>query len=227
MRYKIPLTKTSGKIRIKERLTFGEYGMPIAPTKTIISRSHYLEWQIGYDSLALDKDYDFIGYNGKKKKLYELSEFINFGFLQNFISRQDLLNLQNFIKNNNDLIEDSENIVRTNFKEQEIANTIFLKSNVSYPLLVYKFNQDDIICEIIIKEKQYASGIMPMLYFCLPLTALEGEFLGREIKSKEIAEFEINDKNIKIFLQMFKIFGILSRAYKHDCLEILKYILES
>ena len=43
-KYEIPLTKIAGKIRIKERLTFSDYGLPIAPTKTIITAKHYLEW---------------------------------------------------------------------------------------------------------------------------------------------------------------------------------------
>lgn len=224
--YEFPLTKASGKIRIKERLTFGEYGIPVAPLQTVITKSHYIEWQIGYDTLSTNEQYHFIGYNGKKKIIYELSEFINFGYLQNLISKQDLLNLQNFIQNNNELIENTENITRTNFKKEKIANIDFLKSSVSYPLLVYKFSLNNMICEIIIKEKQYAVGIMPMLYFCLPISALNGDFLGRKIKSKEIAAFEINSKNIKIFIEMFKIFGVLSKTHKYDCVEILKYILK-
>ncbi|WP_180381724.1 hypothetical protein [Campylobacter lanienae] len=43
LKYQIPLTKISGKIRIKERLAFSDYGLPIAPTKTILSPKHYIE----------------------------------------------------------------------------------------------------------------------------------------------------------------------------------------
>lgn len=224
MIYELPLTKTSGKIRIKERLTFGDYGIPIAPTKTIINQKHYIEWQIGYDEVSNSNDYHFIGFNKKFKKLYELSEILLFGYKNKLISKTDLQNLQNFVSKNQDLIEDKLNIVRTNFKTINFANINFLNSSVSYPLLVYKFDICDMICEIIIKEKQYASGIMPMLYFCLPLSALQNSPVGRTINSKEIGILEINTTNFAIFMQMFKIFGILSKSHKHDCIEILNYI---
>ena len=83
LKYEIPLTKISGKVRIKERLAFSDYGLPIAPTKTILSPKHYIEWQIGYDNIV-DSSEHFIGANGKKKQIYELSEFLLFG-LKNFL----------------------------------------------------------------------------------------------------------------------------------------------
>lgn len=47
--YELPLTSVGAKVRIKERDTFTNYGMFVAPTKTQINIKHYIEWQIGYD----------------------------------------------------------------------------------------------------------------------------------------------------------------------------------
>ena len=99
LKYQIPLTKISGKIRIKERLAFSDYGLPIAPTKTILSPKHYIEWQIGYDNIV-DSSEHFIGANGKKKQIYELSEFLLFGLKNFLISKNEILDLKNFIEKN-------------------------------------------------------------------------------------------------------------------------------
>lgn len=225
MIYEIPLTKTSGKIRIKERQTFADYGLSIAPTKTKITHKHYIEWQIGYDKVVNKSEkFDFIGANGKAKVLYELSEFIKFGYKSGIILKETLENLILKIDKNCEFI-DALNITRTNFIDTKIGEIKFLKSSVSYPLLIYKFASNDEICEIVVKEKQYASGIMPMLYFCLSLSKIDENFLGREIKSGEMAKIKIGEKNLPTFLKIIEIFGILSPSHKHDTLEILKAIL--
>ena len=69
-----------GKVRIKERFAFSDYGIPVPPTQTIITHKHYIEWQIGYDRVInKGEEAHFIGANGKKKQIYELSEFLDFG----------------------------------------------------------------------------------------------------------------------------------------------------
>ena len=84
-------------------------------------------------------------------------------------------------------------------------------------------------CEIVIREKQKAKGIMPMLYFCLPMSTIYDKncqiFVGRKIDQNEKGYLFIDKSNIHIFMQMFKIFGILSSSHKHDCLQILDCIL--
>lgn len=230
LKYKIPLTITGSKIRIKERLAFSDYGLTIAPTKTILSPKHYIEWQIGYDNIVENNEH-FIGANGKKKQIYELSEFLLFGLKNFLISKNEILDLKNFIEKNKVFVENTQEIQRTNFIKENLAGIEFLKSKVSYPLLVHQFQNKDVLCEIIVREKQRAVGVMPMLYFCVPMSALYDRngtqnFIGREVKSKELGYLYIEKNNISIFVQMFKIFGILSANHKHDCLEILKYILE-
>ncbi|NLK66419.1 MAG: R.Pab1 family restriction endonuclease [Campylobacteraceae bacterium] len=230
LNYEFPLTSVTGKIRIKERFAFSDYGQPIAPTKTIITPKHYLEWQIGYDrAIESGEETHFIGANGKNKQIYELSEFLEFGLENSLISFEILENLKNEILENEFFIDEKEEITRSHFVPETINNIEFLKSKVSYPLLVSKFQDDDLLCEIIVREKQRAVGTMPMLYFCISLANIRDKngnfgFIGRKINSKERGYLQINSKNILIFVKIFKIFGLLSRAHKHDCLEILGYL---
>ncbi|WP_300703693.1 R.Pab1 family restriction endonuclease [uncultured Campylobacter sp.] len=231
LRYEFPLSKVMGKIRIKERFAFSDYGIPVPPTQSIITHKHYIEWQIGYDRvISKGEEAHFIGANGKKKQIYELSEFLDFGLGSGLIDKKVIKNLINNIQNNQDLIDEKEQITRTNFITHSLGGIEFLKSSVSYPLLVYRFQSQDILCEIIVREKQFAVGTMPMLYFCLALSSIKdssgGSFIGRRILSKECGYLEVNRDTIHIFMQIFRIFGLLSKAHKQDCLAILAYLLK-
>ena len=103
----------------------------------------------------------------------------------------------------------------------------FEYTQVKYPLLIHQFNGYEIITEIKITKKQYAVGTQPMLYLCFPITELKAEtnLIGRIAEAKEIAHFEITGNNIKVFLEMIKMFGTLSNNHKHDILQIIYAIL--
>lgn len=228
--YELPLTAVAGKVRIKERATFSDYGLPIAPTQTLISIKHYIEWQIGYDEVVTKDDFHFIGANGKHKKLFELSEIVRKFYQNGVISKNTLLALKAQVEQNDELIEREMKIMRSNFVPRKIANIDFLEAQISYPLLVY--SDDEFLSEIVVREKQRAVGVQGMLYFCFPVHLLKNangrrDFLGRCINSKEKGYLEINQSNIHIFLKMLQIFGSLSQNHKHDIIEILTFILKS
>ena len=48
IRVRLPLTDVTGKVRVKEKSSDG-FGLPVAPSKTVLDGKIYLEWQIGYD----------------------------------------------------------------------------------------------------------------------------------------------------------------------------------
>ncbi len=238
---KIPLTNGTGKSRIKKRSILNEYGYPVATKRENFSQSCYVEWQIGYDVAISDseklkltsiKNLNFTGANGKQKTLYELSEYIYYFHKWNIIKKDDLLNIKNYLLNikDEDLIENNENytINRSSPIPKNVCDLNFNFIKVEYPMLVYKFKNYEIIAEIIVKEKQYAIGTQPMLYFCFPITELKSDenLLGRTAKTKEIADFIIDKNNIFVFLEMLKIFGILSLNHKKDILNIVDLIIK-
>lgn len=230
--YELPLTAVAGKVRIKERSTFSDYGLPIAPTQTHINIKHYVEWQIGYDEVVSKDDFHFIGANKKPKKIFELSQIIQKFYQNSIISKNDLLTLKAKVEQNDELIEREMKITHTHFAPKKIANINFLESQISYPLLIHNFENNEFLSEIVVREKQRAVGVQGMLYFCFPVHLLknangERDFLGRCIKSKEKGYLQINQNNIQIFLKMLQIFGILSQNHKHDVLEILNFIINN
>lgn len=239
---KVPilLTAVSGKIRIKNRSIVNEYGTPVATRRDGFVLSNYVEWQIGYDVVKKEvnklsesslQETEFVGANGKNKALYELSEYIWYFYKWNIVSKKDLENIidyLNSIKKDNLIDNNSElQIDRSHPIAKNINGFNFKYTQVKYPLLIYKFKNYEIITEIKITEKQYAIGVQPMLYLCFPITELKSEvsLVGRTAKVKEIAYFEITKDNIKVFLEMLKMFGILSNNHKHDILQIINTIL--
>lgn len=237
----IPLTTQSGKIRVKIRNSFYEYGIPTATKQIPFSQKHYIEWQIGYDVDKSDKEKlalstlqetHFVGANEKNKALYELSEYLYYFVQWGIINKAEIENLCAFLQKlkNEDFIDSREDlqIFRSHPKQKQILDIEFYVSEVKYPLLVHKFGNFDVLVEIIIKEKQRAIGVQPMLYVCFPITELDSKdnaaFLGRVARAKECGILSLNANHKAFVLECFKIFGILSKNHNYDVLEILKVI---
>lgn len=149
----IPLTAQSGKTRVKERNSFYEYGLPVATKTKRFSQKHYVEWQIGYDvdkkdkeklSLSTLQETNFLGANGKNKALYELSEYLYYFKKWNFISKEELKNLCEFLSNvkNNEFLDSNPNlsILRSHPINKNILQMNFCYCEVKYPALMYKFS---------------------------------------------------------------------------------------
>ncbi|MBP3208250.1 MAG: R.Pab1 family restriction endonuclease [Campylobacter sp.] len=204
----LPINTPRGKIRVKQRSNIEYIGKIVLKAEScdinICKDNFYFEWQISY---------------GTRDNRIELSNIIEYAIQNKIISHEELKNLINIIYSNNIFI-DQINIVRT-FVTQRNINNIYFDELLTYPILIYKFpNSNGILCEIIIDKMQKGSGIMPMLYFCIPFN-LTDEFQNNQNERC----LQIDKSNIQIFVKMFQIFGLLSKAHKHDCLEILNYIL--
>ncbi|RKU96546.1 restriction endonuclease [Helicobacter pylori] len=235
----IPLTSISGKARVKIRRAFSDYGISTATRKIPFSLKHYVEWQIGYDVPIKDKEkfelttlkdekYHFLGANNKVKTLYELSEMIDYAKRLNLISLENLENTLKYLEKQKQFIEDSFTITRERFRSHQFGGMGFELSRISYPLLIHSFN-DNQLGEIVIREQQYGSKTQAMLYFCFSILELKTAtpLLNRTAMLKEHALLTIHKTNALMFLEMFKIFGLLSQAHHNDVLKILEKILQN
>ncbi|GAA8366063.1 R.Pab1 family restriction endonuclease [Helicobacter pylori] len=235
----IPLTSISGKARVKIRHAFSDYGISTATRKIPFSLKHYVEWQIGYDVPIKDKEkfelttlkdekYHFLGANNKVKTLYELSEIIDYAKRLGLISLENLENTLKYLEKQKQFIEDSFTITRERFRSHQFGGMDFELSRISYPLLIHSFN-DNQLSEIVIREQQYGSKTQAMLYFCFSILELKTAtpLLNRTAALKEHALLTIHKTNALMFLEMLKIFGLLSQAHHNDVLKILEKILEN
>ena len=236
----IPLTITSWKIRVKRRSSIFEYGLPHASRSEQFTQANYIERQIGYDVILDDQEKlklttlpekHFVAYNGKNKALYELSEYLYYFYQRNIISNSELTDLLIFLRrvDVNNLIDNHPDcrICRTHPRERNFFGINFYKSEISYPLLIHKFENYEIITEISIKEKQRAIWVQPMLYFCFPITELISTplLIWRTANIKEEASFVFDRSNYHIILEMTKIFWLLSQNHNYDIIRIIESIL--
>ncbi len=223
----IPLTSISGKARVKIRHAFSDYGISTATRKIHFSLKHYVEWQIGYDVPIKDKEkfelttlkdekYHFLGVNNKIKTLYELSEMIYYAKQLVLISLENLENTLKYLEKQKQFIED--NFIRERFRSHQFGGMDFELSRISYPLLIHSFN-DNQLSEIVIREQQYGSKTQAMLYFCFSILELKTAtpLLNRTAALKEHALLTIHKTNALVFLEMLKIFGLLSQAHHNEC----------
>ncbi len=194
----IPLTSISGKVRVKIRHAFSDYGISTATRKIPFSLKHYIEWQIGYDVPIKDKEkfelttltdekYHFLGANNKVKTLYELSEIIYYAKQLGLISLENLENTLKYLEKQKQFIED--NFIRERFRSHQFGGMDF--------------------CFSILELKT-----------ATPL-------LNRTAALKEHALLTIHKTNALMFLEMLKIFGLLSQAHHNDVLKILEKILQN
>ncbi|RVY39245.1 R.Pab1 family restriction endonuclease [Helicobacter pylori] len=235
----IPLTSISGKVRVKIRHAFSDYGISTVTRKIPFSLKHYVEWQIGYDVPIKDKEkfelttlkdekYHFLGANNKVKTLYELSEMIDYVKQLGLISLENLENTLKYLEKQKQFIEDNFMITRERFRLHQFGGMDFELSCISYPLLIHSFN-DNQLNEIVIREQQYGSKTQAMLYFCFSILELKTAtpLLNRTAMLKEHAFLTIHKTNTLMFLEMLKIFGLLSQAHYSDVLKILEKILQN
>ncbi|SHK08515.1 R.Pab1 restriction endonuclease [Fibrobacter intestinalis] len=232
---KIPLTQPTGKIRVKQRNSFLEYGNPIAVRKTNIQKNMYVEWQIGYDLLATKENEDktsicqtFCNNKGECKYAYELSELLFYSVKLGLCDEKTIKCLYDEIRefSEESLFDSVYSIARTKPLSKRINDLDFSEMNVSYPLVVREFS-DGCAVEIVIREKQRAVGVQPMLYVCIPIVSLKADLMpvvGRTLKCKEFGLWEIGEKESWLVVELFKIFGMLSKKHQFDVLAILKML---
>lgn len=236
MSVKLPLTCPTGKVRIKRRSFFADYGEPVAPRSISLTQDCYVEWQIGYDLLATKENTDrtclsgvtFKNYKGEEKFAYELAEIAYHSLHQGKIGKEDILDCMSRVEavEDKNTFEETASISRTNPREEIINGLKFHSMLVTYPLFVHRFGRYEIISEIVIREKQRAVGAQAMLYLCLPITSLafKEPVLGRTLDAKECATWMIGRTEAQLALELFNVFGMLSPKHHFDVLQILKLL---
>lgn len=230
----LPLTKPTGKIRVKTRGTFYEYGQPFASRKSRFTHDNYVEWQISYDTDECPSHHASITYcgRGKKRFMTELSFYLYKFCEWGAIRRDDMLDLKAYLENvNEESLVDNHGrfgITRTRPRETDINGMPFSLVMLKYPQLVYRFGVQGIVAEITVREKQRAVGVQPMLYFCIPISELNPgrPLIGRTAERNERAGFAFSDENCSVVLEMARIFGILSAPHRADMLAIVERVLE-
>jgi len=232
----IPATN-DGKFRFKKRKNKLDFGEIFSTRECPFDEQTYLEWQIGYDVPIKDVENGkketkltskhFVGSNKKIKYPYELSEIFYKAMELEFITKKEVENLLSEIKRYKSFID--EKAITVERHSQITINGInFEETSIKLPTLFMIETLDETQIEVSIQKQQYASGVQPMVYFCIPLRAFKNslDLLGKSSVSGDKLVYVINKTNVLNLIFMMKVFGMASKRHNHDIVEILKILLE-
>lgn len=229
--------KTYQKFRFKTRENNLQFGKTFAARTTNFNENVYLEWQIGYDATVVDVENKkkntnlsklaFIGANGKKKYPYELSEFLYKAIEIDLISTTHISKLLKEIKSYSDFI-DHKKIEVERCSKVLFNGMSFQETTIKLPTFFMIKTTDNTQIEIAIEKQQYATGVQPMIYFCIPIKSFANfsNLIGRPSVSDDILEYVIDKNNVNILLDMLKVFAMSSKRHNHDMIEIIKILIK-
>ncbi|KMT70374.1 restriction endonuclease R.HpyAXII [Helicobacter pylori] len=162
------------------------------------SLKHYVEWQIGYDVPIKDKE---------KFELTALKD-----------KKYHFLGANNKVKT---LYELSEMIYYA--KQLGLISLENLENTLKYLEKQKQFIEDNFM---ITRERFRSHQFGGMRFSTLELKTAT-PLLNRTAALKEHALLIVHQTNASMFLEMLKIFGLLSQAHHNDALKILEKILQN
>lgn len=234
--HKLPAAN-NGKYRFKVRGAKLQFGKSFSARTMPFHEGVYLEWQIGYDATEADvrdgkktttlTDHSFVGANGKKKHLYELSELLVQATKLKLVSRNQLEELRDSA---NSVVEflDSRQIQVSEPVDTRIDEFAFRETHIALPTFYMLETPDETQIEVSIQKQQYAAGTQPMVYFCIPVSTFKNweDLNGRQSQLGDEFIYRIDKTNAANLLSLMKIFSLCSKSHQHDVLEILRVALE-
>lgn len=232
----IPATN-AGKFRFKKRKNRLDFGETFSTRECCFDDETYLEWQIGYDipvkdvedgkeETKLNKKH-FIGSNGKRKYPYELSELLYTAVDLGLITKKDMKDLCDEVKGYKNF-EDDKSISVEHHAKLTINGVNFEETSIKLPTLFMVETLDHTQIEISIQKQQYASGVQPMIYFCIPIKSFTNfsEIMVRSSVANDKLVYAVSKSNVQNLIYLMKIFGMASKRHNHDIVQIVQTILE-
>ncbi|MBL7131244.1 MAG: R.Pab1 family restriction endonuclease [Candidatus Omnitrophica bacterium] len=227
----------AGKFRFKKRKNRLDFGETFSTREGAFDDQTYLEWQISYDVPVNDVEKGakstkltskhFVGANRKKKYPYELSEIFYEAMLLEFISKKEVENLLKEIPGYKNFIDEKAITVEHHAK-LTINGMNFEETSIKLPTLFMVETLDETQIEVSVQKQQYASGVQPMVYFCIPLKAFKNssDLHGKSSAPGDKLVYVISKANVLNLVYMMKVFGMASKRHNHDVVKILETLLE-
>lgn len=227
----------AGKFRFKKRKNRYDFGETFSTRECCFDEQTYLEWQIGYDlpvkdvkegkeKTKLDKK-SFVGSNGKQKYPSELSEIFYSAIQLGLISKEEGKHLLKEISSYRDFVDEKAISVERH-SELTINGVNFKETSIKLPTLFMVETPDGAQIEVSIQKQQYATGVQPMVYFCIPLKSFKDHsyLLGKSSVSGDKLTYVIDKSNVQNLTNLMRIFGMASKRHNHDVVQILQTLLE-
>lgn len=229
VRVRLPLTDVTGKVRVKEKTVDG-FGLPIAPSQTVLGTKHYLEWQIGYDTpdvkgLTVVPQIKFTR-KGETKYGHELSKILFEAVRRGVLSTTELVREVAWLKTNSTGTFEESRAVEVEVSTNTTADG-FQSAVQKLPQFTKTTAHGSV--QIQLKQKQRAVGYQAMIYVCLPMSevlAMDGSpRKPAKAQSKETVLYEFSAANAAFLMDIVHAFGIASAQHNEDIRTILEKII--
>lgn len=233
---KIP-ANNSGKYRFKKRGDRLDFGEIFSTRKEVFNEQVYLEWQIGYDVTVKDVEkgekttkltsHTFVGSNKKVKYPYELSELLYAAMETKLVSEEEIKSLIKEIKGYKNFID--EKAISVEHHESITLNGMkFEETRIKLPTLFMIETLDKTQIEVSIQKQQYASGVQPMVYFCIPVRSFNNAsaLLGKSSVEGDVFEYIIDKDNVENLTNLMKVFGMASERHHYDVIQIMLTLID-
>ncbi len=230
---RLPLTDVTGPVRVKQRMPDG-FGIPIAPSRTNLDGSCYLEWQISYDTLSTEHPSIVRGVkfqrDSRTKYGCELTKILLGAIEQHVLSRSQVKGLREELARLRSVdLETTEKIaLQPKTKEAEKVPPQFERFVQSVPQFVASTRDGSV--EIQFKPRQYAVGYQPMVFVCLPSKAWGQPGGGARAEGKahvkETVTYRFGPPQHELLLSIVRAFGMVSHAHNEDLTKIVDAVLD-
>ncbi len=229
---RLPLTAVTSKVRVKKRTDDG-YGEPIAPKQTVLDKTCYLEWQIGYDTP--DKNAPTIAdgvvfqRKGETKYGYELAEILQQALELHLITPDAIRELRKSIAAQRDsTLEEKQSVALRNAPALDAPLPAGFEKLVEETPM-YRQQTPHGSIELQLKQKQRAVGTQVMLYVCIPMDkVLRSDGTARppgKAKTRETVLYRITAERITFLTDIVRAFGLASRQHNEDLTRILGLLI--
>lgn len=197
----LPVTMPTGKVRVKR------HGYPVATRSFPCGREDIVEWQISY-------------FADGHLKMIELAKLLELAYHNNLIEKEELQQLLNEIKKNQEFFAEKYSIsINNSGLTEDFHGFKVLKKKV--PILQKSIEGVKIWIEL--GHKQRAVGFQPMLYLHIPINSVSPNLVGKTAQKKQIVEWE---PSMPILFGVVKAFSIASRKHYKDMIDVLEFIIK-
>ena len=156
-----------------------------------------------------------------------MSEIFYTAIELNLISKEDVKCLLDEIRKYTHFID--EKVISIEHHSKLTINGVnFEETSIKLPTLFMVETLDETQIEVSIQKQQYASGVQPMVYFCIPLKSFKNssDLLGKSSVSGNKLIYVISQSNVKNLSNLMKVFGMASKRHNYDITQIIKTLLE-
>lgn len=220
--------RNKGKIRLK-KLESSRIGSTYSHTinrDTARKQPYYIEWQISYyitpeevsnyPSMLLINKRIRLPHGEEEVYPAELFGILHLAWEKKIIEREEIDELIRWVASvrEEDFLDKS--LLKHNIREKydiQIRDLKFKTAVLELPYCVLE-NEDGSWIEIIMQKQQYAYSFQPMVYLCLPHTALQEE--------NDYVWWRISKQNSSSVINTLKVFSLASEKHKEDVYTIIK-----